>query len=158
MIDYKIIIPSRFKEFYIPGQQDSCWPWLGFTHPEKKYGFYSQDGDYIQAHRAAYYLQYGEFDYNLCVLHTCDNPPCVNPHHLFLGTQLQNIADRDSKKRQRWGTAMWWCCKLTEEQVRDIYLQAHLGVPQADIAKQYKITQSTVSQIKNGHKWRNLNA
>lgn len=83
------------------------------------------------------------------VSHHCDNPPCVNPIHLFLATQKDNIKDRDRKGRQ--------ATLLTEEDVRKIEQIAREGdIPQRQIAKQFGITQSVVSEIKNHLLWKHL--
>ena len=80
---------------------DGCWEHQGSTHPESGHSYIFDDGSKRRAHRVAYELMVGPIPDDLCVLHRCDNPPCVNPGHLWLGTQLDNIADRDAKGRQR---------------------------------------------------------
>jgi HNH endonuclease len=75
-----------------------CWTW---TRSLDKYGYGRCARSYqtTKAHRAAWILSRGPIPEGLCVLHRCDNPPCCNPAHLFLGTQLENIRDRESKRR-----------------------------------------------------------
>lgn len=78
---------------------DECWPWTGYCK-ETGYGRLGMKGAQgRRAHRVAYELATGIVPGSACVLHRCDNPPCCNPAHLRLGTQLENIADREAKGR-----------------------------------------------------------
>jgi hypothetical protein len=78
---------------------DECWPWLGYRD-RRGYGkIRPKQSNSTKAHRVAWMLRYGSIPDGLCVLHHCDNPPCCNPHHLFLGTHLDNVADRHAKGR-----------------------------------------------------------
>jgi hypothetical protein len=82
---------------------ESCWPWRGFAHKKTGYGRFNYLGGQYYAHRVSWLFSHGEIPIGLDVLHHCDNPPCVRPDHLFLGTQTDNNADRDAKGRGRWG-------------------------------------------------------
>lgn len=82
-------------------KSDTCWEWLG-AKDELKYGMFRPIGvlsSSVRAHRVAFVLTYGMFDVSLKVCHKCDNPSCVRPDHLFLGTHRDNARDRDSKGR-----------------------------------------------------------
>lgn len=76
-----------------------CWLWAGAARPNG-YGIFFLNGKTIGAHRAAYVLFRGQFDEALHVCHKCDNPSCVNPDHLFLGTQKDNMLDMVRKGRK----------------------------------------------------------
>lgn len=94
---------ARFRIKYITGRHDVCWEWIGLRDG-KGYGRFGvgakMDGTVRklrQAHRVM--MAYGSIPADLCVLHKCDNPSCVNPRHLFLGTNFDNVCDRVSKNR-----------------------------------------------------------
>lgn len=75
-----------------------CWPWKGYINPDG-YGRIQWDGRTQNAHRISWIIQKGTIPQGLQVLHKCDNPPCVNLEHLFLGTHNDNIADKMKKGR-----------------------------------------------------------
>lgn len=133
---------------------DDCWPWGASTNRDG----YGSIGDgqrrTILTHRAAYEDVSGPIPPGLCVLHRCDNPPCCNPRHLFLGTRADNAADRSAKGRgaDRRGEKHWQV-KLTEKQV--LAIRSANG-PHRSIAAQYGIAYSTVGRIKQRKTWPHL--
>lgn len=96
-----------------------CWEWTGWTNPDG-YGRIYVCGGAVQAHRFSWLISKGPTG-DLCVLHKCDNPTCVNPEHLFLGDRVDNNKDREAKGR---GARMKGKdhprAKLTESNVREI--------------------------------------
>ncbi len=77
---------------------DNCWLWLA-NKDNDGYGRIKIKGKTLLAHRVSWNIHFGQIPEEMNVLHRCDNPPCVNPLHLFLGTVLDNVRDRDSKGR-----------------------------------------------------------
>lgn len=77
-----------------------CWIWMGPTKIDG-YGRINVNQRNCHAHRISWELYKGPIPQGMCVLHRCDTPSCVNPHHLFLGTKIENNKDRDNKKRTR---------------------------------------------------------
>lgn len=124
-----------------------CWLWTG-GHTGAGYGAFSLTHDKtILAHRYSWILANGEIPDGLEVLHQCDNPPCINPMHLFLGTQSENMTDMASKGRQPGK-------KLTIDQIRAIRLLRSQGAILKRIAKQFGVSIATVSKIAKLEIWR----
>ena len=106
------------------------------------------------AHRVSYFIFNGLIPDGACVLHRCDNPACVNPKHLFLGTQQDNMADKKEKGRNRVGERHQ-NSRLSLADVIKIRVSAHRGYSQKEIATLFGISQSQVSHIVTGKQWRN---
>jgi predicted DNA-binding protein (UPF0251 family) len=123
-------------------------------------GGYGQLGAALLAHRVSACLTYGH-PTGLAVCHRCDNPPCWNPAHLFVGTQADNIRDAYTKGRMRFPTPRIGVehekCKLTEADVYAIRRLADQGnMRQADIGEMFGVSQAKVSQIKRRVAWSHL--
>jgi len=129
---------------------DGCWNWVGARW--KRYGCIrkgpAREG-YRLVHRVSYELAYGAIPDGLAVLHRCDNGVCVRPDHLFLGTQLENIRDMDAKGRR--GNR-----KLTVEQVRAARQRVTAGESQASVARDFGVSQGTISWLHRGLTWRHV--
>lgn len=91
-------VEGRFWSKVLKGTDQECWLWNA-SRIKDGYGKFSVSGVYQQSHRISWQLTNGPIPDGLCVLHRCDNPPCVNPNHLFLGTNLDNVRDMFAKGR-----------------------------------------------------------
>lgn len=107
------------------------------------------------AHRVSYEAHIGPIPQGLSVLHRCDNPPCVNPSHLFLGTIADNNADMAAKGRAVQGVRQH-CAKLTPDAVRKIRSLGDAGMPQREVASRFGIAQSTARDIIIRRSWRSV--
>lgn len=99
----KPTVEERFLRFAPSGAPDACWLWLATKIGDMHYGGFKVAGVMHYAHRWAWVRANGPIPDGLKVLHTCDVPACVNPAHLFLGTQAANMADKVAKGRQAKG-------------------------------------------------------
>lgn len=126
----------------------TCWNWVG-SITQKGYGSIRPTGITRMAHRYSWYLAYGSLDKRTFVCHKCDNPRCVNPRHLFLGTAQDNTDDMIRKNRQKWYTRR----KLSDAQIHQI--RAVRG-KHAVLAKKFNVNQSTISRILNNKIWANV--
>jgi hypothetical protein len=122
-----------------------CWPWLGPLNTDGYGDMNIARASTRQAHRFAYLTFVGPIAEGLVVCHHCDNPRCVRPSHLFLGTQGDNIADKVSKGRQARGSRNG-ASKLTDEQYAEIEHRAAAGEPQNALAAEFGVTPQAVSQ------------
>lgn len=131
--------------------EDGCWLWLGRLDDDG-YGSIGEAGKTLLAHRAAYIVEHGAIPDGMNVCHRCDNPPCVRPKHLFLGTQAENIADMIAKGRMPTG-AQRPNAKLNEAEVRSIRRLAEKGLSHRAIAEQVGVSRSLVTMVASGERW-----
>ena len=148
--------PSLNERFWAKVEKtDPCWLWYGskrtFGHGRLKLGKHT-----LAAHRVSWEIHFGNIPNGLCVLHRCDNPSCVRPDHLFLGTKSDNNVDRDSKDRQAKGDRNGSrihrdrmprgvaniATKLTPSDVIEIRRRFASGETQTRIAKDFPVCQS----------------
>lgn len=135
---------------------DGCWEWDG-TRVERGYGMVHWQGAMIPAHRASYTVHVGPIPDGLVVCHRCDNPPCIRPDHLFVGTPADNTADMFAKGRNHdtRGSANP-AAKLDERQVAEIKAALRAGERRADIASRFMVSRNIVNFIATGRTWNHV--
>ena len=151
-------ILQRFNEKWLPHPRTGCWIWTG-SLGSTGYGAFGAQGKTRKAHRVSWEIHNGEIpkhdsSHGMCVCHKCDNPRCVNPSHLFLGTNTDNVRDMVRKGRHvppigEFGGAS----KLTEADVRAIRNDARTT---RKIAEDYPVSKSQIHSIKSGNSWKHI--
>jgi hypothetical protein len=146
-------LPTRFWQHVTPRGGDECWEWQG--RRDEGYGLIRVGGSgtrMVVAHRVSWEIHNGPIPKGKFVLHRCDNKPCCNPGHLFLGTHQDNMDDRNKKKRQargeRHGSA-----KLTAKNIRAIRRDDR---KLREIAEDYNVSMNVISGIKRRATWRHV--
>ena len=130
---------------------DTCWLWTGPL--TNGYGYINYQGRFTKAARIVWMLTYGPIPPKTVVRHfVCDNPPCVRPDHLRLGSHHDNMADRQAKGRQPRG-ATHGHSKLTDDDIRTIRVAIARGDSQGDIAALFGVARSQISRISRGERW-----
>lgn len=137
---------------------DKCWEWKAYKnlrgYGQTKIG--GRNGKHMLSHRLSWLVHFGEIPDGLHVCHTCDNPPCVNPAHLFLGTNLDNIKDRMKKNR----SAKPWKgvprekhpnCRFSAEDVLEMIRLRKAGNSILKIAPLFNISTRHVSILTSKH-------
>jgi len=141
----------------IPEPNSGCWLWLGGVN-HKGYGTFKwSSGKTKLAHRASWEVSKGEIPKGILVCHKCDNPACVNPDHLFLGTDKDNSDDKLRKGREaRLAGETNPRARITENQVNTILEDIGRGRTLQSLADEYGVHRNTIHQIKIGRNWRHL--
>jgi hypothetical protein len=171
----RVPLEERFWKMVDIRGPDECWPWLGTRHKGKfQYGtVHVRIGDKTTmkpAHRVAYDLTYGPtrgpIPDDLLACHTCDNPPCCNPYHVFPGTDADNTADmlnkgrRPSQKGKRMRPDQinrgekHGLARLTTEQVLEI--RAATTTSGKELARRYAVSEDTISKIRHRKVWKHV--
>lgn len=155
-----ILTPRQYRNFWAKvnksGHPHGCWEWTGTRH-YKGYGLFGFGRKIHKSHRVAFRLTKGEIADGLCVCHKCDNPPCVNPDHLFLGTHKDNTRDKIAKGRDKHATPErnGGGGKLGWQEVRAIRGMYAAGeMSQQAIADKFGVSQILVSVIVRQKIWK----
>lgn len=140
---------TRFWARVKIGSKDECWEWTG-CRIRNGYGRLGYKGKQHLTHRIAWELTNGTIPDGLCILHKCDNPPCCNPDHHFLGTKLDNMLDMRSKGRENYLTGEdHGSAKLNAVQVADI-LSVGKSISSSEQAKKYGVSKSCIKHVWSG--------
>lgn len=155
MIDLKERLLSHIKI----NPEKQCWEWQG----SKRNGYgrmivgSRKDGTRKSksAHRVSYEIYNGDIPADMVVCHKCDNPCCVNPSHLFVGTVQDNVNDREEKSRNKiqYGSKNGRA-KLNENQVLEIRKKRNSGMSFGKIAKEYGVCKKTIIRAVSGYNWK----
>lgn len=134
-------------------ERSGCFIWRGFCDSEG-YGQVSYLGRTVRVARLVFSVCVGDIPYGSVVRHACDNPSCINPEHLLIGSQRENIKDKVERGRQA-RRERHPMCKLTEEKVAEIKVALSEGTRnQSRLGRKYGVSQSTIWCIANGKSWR----
>lgn len=144
LASYPILGPQDVFENRI-NKTKTCWLWTGSKNGYG-YGIFQLPGEIkVRAHRYSYEFYKEKIPDGMIVMHTCDNPPCVNPSHLRIGTKDDNNKDTAIKRRHNYGIDHW-NGRLTNKQVSIIRRSKK---SQAELARKYKVSQSHICRIKS---------
>lgn len=133
------------------GPDDACWEWQGLQTP-KGYGQVRFNGKNLRAHRLAWELTFGSVPDGMFVCHKCDNPSCVNPGHLFLGTPSDNMLDKQNKGRTAIGERVG-SARLNPADVVEIRA-SNQGC--RVLARRYGVDRKTIINVKRYETWKHL--
>lgn len=139
-------------------KKDGCWEWKGYVD---KNGYAQINGHNgktfvpIKAHRVSYEIHVGKILDGMIVCHTCDNPVCTNPEHLWIGTQKENGLDRKKKGRSCRGESRWNSV-LKEDDVRNIRKSLSIGISIKYLSEKYNVHYATISLISKNRTWKHV--
>jgi len=149
--DPKVI--ERFVPKYIKNLSTQCWDWQA-QKDKDGYGVFSFNQRPIQAHRASFLIYKGDIPRKFLVCHHCDNPSCVNPEHLFLGTNSDNMQDMLNKGRGNYAKGSTiGVSKLTEKGV--IFIRAST-LSSRELSQKFKVSYPHICLIRQGKTWKHL--
>mgnify|MGYP001206704065 CR=1 FL=1 len=144
-------IEERFWTKVNIKDSDDCWEWL-YSLSHRGYGRFELNGKVISAHRMAYILTNGPIPKGLYILHKCDNRKCVNPTHLYVGTQGDNITDREKRSPVDRALCGVTHAKFTLAQIQEIR-KLRGTMSQRAVAYTYKVSHPTIGRIWRADKW-----
>ena len=145
-------IPVPFNDRYEPCPMTGCWLWTGGLFQTFGYGQYWFEGCPQYAHRVSWRLHVGFIPEGLFVLHHCDTPCCVAPHHLYLGTQADNMRDRAARGKTARGENKP-NAKLTDQEIRLIRMSP---LSTNELARRYGKHPKYIADIRHYRRWKHV--
>jgi hypothetical protein len=138
-----------------------CWEWIASKNQYGYGHFWINKFLFLASHRISWMIHNGKIPKGICVLHHCDNPSCVRPDHLWLGTKGDNAIDMVRKGRNKYGDVRGeknGCAKLVKKQILKIKkLWITKKFIQKELAKNFGISQQQISRILNRNRWKHVN-
>lgn len=138
-------------------RSEGCWLWTGTRHKEG-YGMLRVPGDrsYKRAPRIAWLLTYGEIPDGMLIRHTCDNPPCVRPSHLLVGSTVDNVGDKVSRGRQLKGEQVSNAVLTGDDviTIRNLYSTGRWT--HQELAAMFGVSQTPIALLLNRKTWRHI--
>ena len=151
------VIPNDVRFWKYIKKTPICWIWTGAVNNGYGYFTLTDPRRNMLAHRFSYELHVGPIPDGMMVCHECDNPACVRPDHLFLGTSQDNTDDMISKGRQKPVRGeKSWNARLSESDIQAIRRRLASGESQVSIAGDYNVHQTHISQINLGKAWKHV--
>lgn len=149
-------LESRIEKHSIPEPNSGCTIWTGAI-ATGGYGQIRFGKETWAIHRVVYFLNYGPFDRQLCVCHRCDNPSCINPSHLFLGTDADNNADMLNKGR---GVVLRGeehsRVLLKDSDIIEIFRLRSTGLKQSELAARFNVNVATIAGVLSRINWKHI--
>lgn len=151
------ILARFWSKVDIQGPND-CWNWTGCK--ARGYGQFRLNGSARKAHRVAWQIANGYLAPEMVVCHHCDNPSCVNPAHLFVGTHADNVADKMTKGRYQHGVSLGenhGLHVLSENDVLEIRrMYRNGGYTYSDLGQRFHVSRMQIGRVVNGQSWSHL--
>lgn len=149
---------DRVQEHTVINADTGCWEFLGHRD-ECGYGRIHRDGKLVRVHRATFEDRNGPLPEGIEACHSCDNPPCWNPGHLYAGTHTQNMGDMIKRRRRReLRGSEKPTAKLTEQKVAEIKARLQNGEQCSVLGREYGVTECAIGFIKRGRTWSHVGA
>lgn len=148
---------GRFERHYMPEPNSGCWLWTANVNKDG-YGTFRSGASVVKAHRFSYQEFVGPIPDGMLVCHRCDNPACVNPDHLFIGSHADNMADmsakgRATRKAPRFGSDHY-LAKLDSAKAVEIFSLKGSGISSAELASRHCVTRAAITAIWGRRTWK----
>jgi hypothetical protein len=135
--------------------ETGCIEWTGTINPQTGYGGIRFNGKKFSCHRVSWEINNNKSANGKVIMHLCDNKKCINPNHLIVGTQTDNMKDKVTKNRQLKGEQVYGS-KLTEKDVKNIIILNRKGKSQSELGRMYNITASAIGNICRRKRWKHV--